>query len=354
MNTDDFSSEQIIDFKKYLSKIIKDAHNNSRHQKCLICEKEGGFCNSHTIPQFCLKNIAWDGKLNSFNTLVDTALLPCDSGVNSAGTFHIICRQCDGTVFQDYENPNSYESDITPKMLNQIVLKNSLRDIYKHETELEILDILLEFARHNNPIGAIIYGAMFEAQKIARKVDIQECYTIFNRAKDNLFSKKEWLKVISYDKLDYVVPIAYQGMVALITGVNSEIINDQFNYNKDYEVEYLQLAILPLKKSSIVVLFHDDAYKRHSKFDEYMKHSSTAERLNIVNRIVFLYTEDYYLSKNLSMEVVDQLKTPAKIMQDYVSMNPKRSQKNAVKDFDLRRDTGLPNILLKEYAVTPE
>lgn len=57
------------------------------------------------------------------------------------------------------------------------------------------------------------------------------------------------------DYLDYVVPIAYQGMSAIVTGVDGEMINDMFDYSPDYEVEYFHICILPLKYKTVVLTF---------------------------------------------------------------------------------------------------
>lgn len=60
------------------------------------------------------------------------------------------------------------------------------------------------------------------------------------------------------------------------------------------------------------------------------------QRLEIINRIIFLYTEDYYLSKHLDEDTIRILQEPAKLLQDPVTTDPKRSLRNAVKDYDLR------------------
>lgn len=47
MSSDGFSNEQIIEFRKIINDQIKNARKKSRHDKCLLCGKVGGFCNSH-------------------------------------------------------------------------------------------------------------------------------------------------------------------------------------------------------------------------------------------------------------------------------------------------------------------
>lgn len=352
MSSDGFSNEQIIDFRKIINDQIKNARKKSRHDKCLLCGKVGGFCNSHTIPQFCLENIAWNGKLYSFNTLIDSDFLSKDSGINNAGTFHIICRTCDSKAFQDYENSIAYESVPTQTALNQIVLKTSLRDIYKHEAEIEMYKAMKQVLKEKLPFFLWPFiNRKLDTQIEARKLDTKECYEIFNTAKENIFSPKNWLRIISYEKLNYTVPIAYQGMIALVTGVNGEIINDNYNFESSYKIEYLHIAIFPLKQSTAVILFLDNKYSRYEKFEKFLSESTQEKRLEIINRIIFLYTEDYYLSKQLDDDIIKSLQEPAKILQDTITINPKKSRENAVKDFDLRKDICIPNLLSKEYSV---
>lgn len=353
-NTAGLSKEQLIDDRIQLDKIIKEARIRARHKECIICGKTGGFCNSHTIPQFCLNNIAWNGKLNSFNTLIDTDLLSKDSGIGNAGIFHMICRKCDGMLFQEYENPLAYNEHITDEMMNQIVLKNELRDIYKHETEIEMYKITLENVCKQTafpPLMLLYMKHNLNAQIEARNTDLLECYEIFNKAKDNMTAKNNWLEVISYDVLDYVVPIAYQGKMALVTGANGEIINNIYTCNKKYKIEYLQLLILPLKDKTVILSFIDSSYKRYKDFSKYMNSVSQEERVEIFNKIIFWYTEDYYISKLLKDDVIESMKEVAITTQDILTTNPVKSLKDAMNYYDLRRKVDFPNILSKSYSI---
>lgn len=338
MSAKDLSRDQMIEVRKILGDQIKNATAKSRHEKCLLCGNVGGFCNSHTIPQFCLENIAWNGKLNSFNTLIDSELLNKESGINNAGTFHIICRSCDSKVFQDYENEDAYIFRPSEVALNQIALKTSLRDIYKHETETELYEALKNMVKEKKPLLSFLINPIINAQINARKRDIEECYEIFNKAKTYLSSKESWLRIVSYDRLDYITPIAFQGMVALVTGVEGETINDNFNHAKQYRMEYLHIAVFPLKETTAVIVFLDSESTRYSQFENFLNSTTREQRLETINRIIMLYTEDYFLSKQLSEETINSLEDSAKTIQDMITFNGRKSAKDAVKDYDLRRD----------------
>ena len=64
-----------------------------------------------------------------------------ENGVNKAGTFHLICNDCDSKIFSDYENPDNYSNQPTPKMIAQMALKNSLKSISKRLFEIELFNI---------------------------------------------------------------------------------------------------------------------------------------------------------------------------------------------------------------------
>ena len=280
MSADGLTPEKIIETRKTLNRLIKNAMKKARHKECMLCGKKGGFCDSHTIPKFCLKNIVWNGKLNSFNTLIDSKLLSNDSGISNAGIFHIICKECDGSAFQDYEKAEAYETCPTEKMLNQIALKTALRDIYKHEIEVKLFEeSMLEMKE------------IFDAQISARKLDVQECYEIYDISKSFLTTSESWIKVISYDRLNYTCPIAFHGMVPLVTGLDGEIINDNFNYNLDYKTEYLHVAVFPLKDATAVILFVNSKSTRYMKFEERIT------RMTQVNDLKLLIVSSFCIRK---------------------------------------------------------
>ena len=137
------NEDEIIKYKKYLSQILKESRNQAKQKQCYHCGTNcDGFCNSHTVPEFCLRNIAKNGKVFYSNSILEMPLLKDIKGVNEAGTFHLICKNCDNTIFQDYENPDNYENLPSIKMLAQIDMKNNLKNISKRLTEKELYNIV--------------------------------------------------------------------------------------------------------------------------------------------------------------------------------------------------------------------
>lgn len=100
---------------------------------------------------------------------------------------------------------------------------------------------------------------------------------------------------------------------------------------------------LPFVRTAVII-FIDSNSTRYVQFEKHIANMTQEQRLEIINRIIFLYTEDYYLSKQLDEDTIRILQEPANLLQDSVTTDPKRSLRNAVKDYDLRRDICLPNL----------
>lgn len=351
VNLRNFDNDEMIELKKKMNNYLKQAREQAKDKCCLICGQEKGFCDSHTIPQFCLKNIAWNGKINSFYYVIDTDIMPEEMGVKNAGRMRIICRDCDGKNFQDYEKAEAYNNVPNSSVLNQIALKNSLYSIYKHKSEIEMYNISKMIMQEKDPILGYLFSDLINAQIEARNLDLQESCEIFSSVLQDCENNNSNFRLVSFDRLDYTVPIAFQGMIALVTGVNGEIINDNYNDNTGYKIEYLHIAVFPLEDSTAVLMFLPNAYQRYEQFEKYIANECLEKRLEIINRIIFLYAEDYYLSKEVPDSFIEELNMQARLTQDMFSMDPEKSTQNAVKDFDLRRETCIPNLLSSEYSI---
>lgn len=136
-----------IELNKKMSKAMRDVRSEIKTGQCLYCKKTvGSFCNSHNVPRFCLENIGIDGEVAGINSILNLPKMGVSAGkktqgINEAGTFSLICRACDSSIFQDYENPNNYESGKVPtqRMLAQIAMKNYLKFIYKRKMEIAMM-----------------------------------------------------------------------------------------------------------------------------------------------------------------------------------------------------------------------
>lgn len=341
-------NSDIIGYKKKINKVLSEARKSSKEDKCIYCGKETtSFCNSHSIPAFCLRNIATNGELFHSNALVNFPLLDFEKGVNKAGTFQLICRECDSKIFQEYEEPDNYEDKPTPQMIAQIAMKNYLKAISKRVNEYAIYDILKEHTAES--VGFTDY------MQYIQNIDLKEYKEGFEKAKR--LSKKKWSSeyyVFFYEKLNYVVPIAFQSTVSLVVDLDRKIVNDIYYENPKYRIEDFHICVFPLKDSSIIMMFVDSEYKRYRNFYKKFNKLSLEEKLSTVNYIIFLYSEDIFFSKEVPNDIlqnqnlIDTSKQTSMALSDNTFIS---AIENAKEIYDLSKRNSIPNLLNEKYKV---
>lgn len=142
----------MIGVRKKVNNLLSKARNSAKPDKCILCGKpQTSFCNSHSVPQLSLKNIAENGKVLHASVLMGIDVIDIEKGVNNSGTFHFICNECDGTFFQDYENEQNLKAMPTDKMLAEIAVKNILLQLSKRGQEKELYrELQKEFHAYTN------------------------------------------------------------------------------------------------------------------------------------------------------------------------------------------------------------
>jgi len=121
------NNENIVKFRKEISKLKRETYNEVANCSCLLCNKEKRIIDSHSLPQFVLKCIASNGKVFwgpglIYPMEIKYGIFDKDCGVNDAGIFHLLCRDCDKIYFSEYETTENYvginqDSNLFKKML---------------------------------------------------------------------------------------------------------------------------------------------------------------------------------------------------------------------------------------------
>lgn len=335
-------------YKKLLSKISKEARQAAKLDVCYFCGKKvTSFCNSHSVPRFCLENISTNGEVLTLNVAVDSPLFENEKGVNNAGTFHLICKECDSKIFSDYENPDNYSNLPTSKMIAQMALKNSLKSISKRLFEIQLFN-----TSHINSPGA---RTICDIKNDINKIDLQEYIGSYQKAKKALEKNSDRAYYVCYyEKLDYVVPIAFQCSVALIVDFNGNIINDIYNKSSAYRIQNIHISIFPMKSETVIIMFIEDGDKRYRQFYKQFNKLSLEDRLSALTLIMFLYSEDIYFSKIIEEEVRNSvvLCDAGKTGIDIVGTSPFFDPLEIIKKtHSLDKRSNIPNLLSKKYRI---
>ena len=336
-------------YKKKMNQLLKEARQAAKRDTCYFCGKSvTSFCNSHSVPRFCLENIATNGDVLTLNAVVDNPLIDTQNGVNKAGTFHLICNDCDSKIFSDYENPDNYSNPPTPKMIAQMALKNALKSISKRLLEIELFNICAKISDT---------AQMFSnAKNAANEMDLKEYEDSYKKAKKALKKDNSTdYYVCYYDKLNYVVPIAFQGSLALAVDFNGNIINNIFNPSSKYRILNIHISILPLKSETGIVMFIEDGDIRYRQFYKQFNKLILEEKLATLTLIIFMYSEDIYFSKSIEKEVRESkaLCEAGKTGQDIVAFTPFFDPLEILREsHSLGKRYEIPNLLSEKYKLT--
>ena len=337
-----------IAVRKMMNKWLSEARRNAKPQTCIMCgESQTSFCNSHSVPQMFLKQIADNGKLLLASSLIgfDFEIVDLEAGVNSSGTFNYICNKCDGTFFQDYENIDNIEKSPTDKMLAEIAVKNILLQISKRAMEKQLITIQQrELNLFFNPQDGIdiknldMNEYLNELQFHKKIADTNEigCY-----------------QILFWDKLPYKVPIAMQSAIAMTKDMNGNQINNVYDYRDTVRMQYLHLAIFPLNTSSIVLAFYHKRDKLYRGLRHQFNSTSKDKVLKFLNYVVFEYTENYFISKKIQQEIKSNaaLQKLSRENNGYPEMGILNISNNFGNGYTPVTHDDIPNFLTQEWAV---
>jgi hypothetical protein len=331
-------------FSKWFSRNLKPMTNEKKEAKshrCYLCGNNcSSFCNSHTLPRFILENLSPCGTYSNFAAVSDISFIKPQIGTNKAGTFFLICNECDSKYFRDYEDKNNYTNlsvEFNQPFLYQIAIKNLLFQIYKANYELSLVSVL------NNPSYSSKTDFCHLPDTINKHLKeslAQTCYRL--KCYENAFkydrhcydNKRKGFKIMFQKELQYRVPVGVQTVVPIHKGFDGNIINDF----KEEIMHFLHFCIFPLENRSLILLFCHSADDKYAEFTNAFKEKDEQEQLITLNYLLFYHSEDFFCDTN----------TCNVIKNDENLKKLSRKVENC--DLSLPR-IEIPNLLSKEYAL---
>jgi len=336
----------VIELRKKISKMISDARNSAKPDSCILCgRKWTSFCNSHSVPQLSLKNIADNGKLYLASALIGIEVVDVEKGVNNSGTFHFICNECDSKFFRDYENEQNLCSQPTDKMLAEIAVKNILLQLSKHNQEAELHRMLQkQFNAYANPEH--LFGI--------KELDVRDYLEELAFHKDIVDNEKSGgYQILFWVLLPYKVPIASQSAIALSADMEGYILNNVFDMSANTRMQFMHLAILPLDGKSVVLAFYHKRDKLYKKLWHQFNSSSQEKCLKYLNYLVFANTENYFISKIIKSEIENNEKLSLLSQEDngHPGMGFLSPDNFFGMGYQPITESDIPNFLAKEWEI---
>lgn len=120
----------------------------------------------------------------------------------------------------------------------------------------------------------------------------------------------------------------------------------------------MSLCIFPLKNTSIVMIFVTKGNNRYGRFFKQLKKlNSLDEQLNVINYILFSYSEDYFLSATLPQNVLVELVALSAKTPEFLALAPPSPEgilEAAKEIFNFRGRQNIPNLLSNQFALSNE
>ena len=121
---------------------------------------------------------------------------------------------------------------------------------------------------------------------------------------DYILNNEESYNLIFWKILEYKIPIACQTSIVIYGDLKGNLVNDVYDYSDDLDMEELYLAVFPLKEKSVIILFYPEYNTKIDKFAEQFNRKSEAEKLIIINFMLFLYSEDFYMAPQIDRNIL--------------------------------------------------
>ena len=350
------SRNDFIKLNKQFSLLTKPRTKSNKTKRCVICKKTGiKYCNSHTIPQFILKNICKDGKMLNTQSLNSTKFKKEEDGINVAQVFHSICTSCDNLKFKEYESIENYKTEPSQLILKQIALKNHLYSSYKHNKEK---------ALYNNIVRDIFGSSIHlpENHPLKYMLKVTEHNYCYNNKRANLIIKHlsdntELYKLCYFKKLNYVIPIALQDNSIISYGFNNEKLANTFDFPSLDYADDVHFCIYPMENESIIMLFCAKDLSIYDKFFKTLRNLDEKEQLSIINFLIFAYFEEVFLCKELDKSIFENvslrklsqeqlltISNPEKILK-LTKEEQDKYQWDSLNNFNISNHCNIPNLL---------
>ena len=326
------------DLKKQLNDLNCKIYKDIKATNCMLCGNAmTSPCNSHTVPQFVLKEIVIKGKVCYGQTLSKVKEIDTEKGVNNAFTFKLIFKKCDNLFFKEYESKESilHFDDIPNK--NKFLAPMSVK------CNLGRLSSKLYIKRFKE----VMYLNGYEDPSLSgEKVEIIQHKAYIKHLKKLKNSSKEEFTILFNCLLDYEVGIACQTTICLVRDLEGNLIFDMLDISFSNKLDFLYLAILPIEGKTRILLFVENSHLgRNLSFINQFKALDLKDKIHAIFIMLILYSEQFYINPKLK-DIILRDKTLCKIYKKSDNDGKDNKVFECFKNF-----TSYNNYLIKDYCI---
>lgn len=159
-------------------------------------------------------------------------------------------------------------------------------------------------------------------------------------------------QIIYWEKLPYIVPIAFQGMVTLTKDMKGYPINNPFDFSEKTRMQDIHIAVFPLNDGTIVLTYYHRRDKLYRSLKSQFNSTSKDKKLEFINYLIFAYTENYYMSPAIKkiIEESDSLEKLSQELFDSPNLGILNVSNNFGEDYSPVTPSEIPNLLKMDLA----
>ena len=162
-------------------------------------------------------------------------------------------------------------------------------------------------------------------------------------------------KLFFWKKLDYVIPVAFQGPVTLYGDLEGNMVTDTYNTSEDLVVKHMHICMFPLETQSVVFGFYHENDIEYDNFADQFGHLDEDEQLKVVSYIIYAYCEDMLFAKKFPHRtwLLNKVRETFMQMDEIVAFNKEHAeyQKKIKLQRLKKRDKDFPCILEKKFSI---
>ena len=165
-------------------------------------------------------------------------------------------------------------------------------------------------------------------------------------------NEKDGFKIVFWEKLPYVTPIAVQTPITLYKDIEGTVINDIYNPDPNLHMQTMYMCVFPIEHETVVGVFYHKKDINYRSFLHQMNCMSASKKLQYINYLIFANTENYYFSKTIEDIVRDneKLKLLGQENNGEPHLGMLRPLEQLLEYKQIKPDE-IPNFLMPEYKI---
>lgn len=347
------SKQQIIKYNKIKGYYNRLAQQESKPDRCILCgQPKTSYCKSHSLPKFCLRSIAVNGNVLSMASLLDANIHDRLIGISKAGTFRIICNECDNSYFKAYEDSSSWQEPPNQRLMGLIAVKTCLA---------EIAEARQQAVSHRHIAEDYESEGMHQRAGV-RIIDSRDDLRNLETARLAAERGNRGFKLLYYKVLPYTVPVAIQTLINPIVDFEGNPINNLFEYSQSYYIEPLYVCIFPMKNTSVITVFRNRRTDRYNAFQTQLESLNEIDAMKAILALCIAYSEDIYYSPSIenillnSTQIVHLSRMNIDSLGEYAYGKTEQGMKrnilkHAGQIYAIGRLMDIPNLLDEDYSI---